>query len=197
MGEGKEDRRVIRTRQLLRDALVGLILERGFDAITVQDILDRANLGRSTFYAHFRNKEDLLFSGFEYFLASLHASPQASDAPGLGADFSLHMFRHVAEMRRLIKALVGRQGSRSVIQRIETALGTVLRRQVKQLASEKGNPAVSLVPLDIAAHYVTSSFLALLTLWLDGDLPYTAEEMDAMYKQLTMPGLVAALGLEK
>lgn len=73
MGEEKEDRRVVRTRQLLRDALVSLILERGYDEVTVQDVLDRANLGRSTFYAHYRNKDDLLFSGFEQFAAGLHA----------------------------------------------------------------------------------------------------------------------------
>jgi AcrR family transcriptional regulator len=188
MAEDREDRRVIRTRQLLREALVSLILERGFDEVTVQDILDRANLGRSTFYAHFRNKEDLLFSGFEQFVASLHEAPGA-----LGADFSLHMFRHVAQFRRLIKALLGRQGSRAVIHRIETTLGAVLRRQVEQLARE--TPAPAAVPLDIAAHYLTSSLLALLTLWLDRDLPYTAEEMDAMYKRLTMPGLRGALGL--
>ncbi len=71
MGEDKEDRRVARTRQLLRDALVSLILERGYDEVTVQDVLDRANLGRSTFYAHYRNKDDLLFSGFEEFAALL------------------------------------------------------------------------------------------------------------------------------
>ena len=61
----KKDRRVQRTNQLLRAALVSLIQEKGYENITVQNIIDRANVGRATFYAHFENKEDLLVSGFE------------------------------------------------------------------------------------------------------------------------------------
>ena len=61
----KQDRRVQRTRQQPRGALLSLIQERGFEALSVQDIIDRANVGRVTFYAHFDNKEDLLVSGFD------------------------------------------------------------------------------------------------------------------------------------
>ncbi|MGH9856414.1 MAG: TetR/AcrR family transcriptional regulator, partial [Acidobacteriota bacterium] len=62
----RPDRRVQRTRELLRDALTSAVLEKGYEATTVQDILDRANLGRSTFYAHYRDKDELLVSGFEH-----------------------------------------------------------------------------------------------------------------------------------
>jgi AcrR family transcriptional regulator len=65
MGARRDDRRVHRTEQLLRTALVSLIEEKGFETLTVQDIIDRANVGRATFYAHFDNKEDLLVSGFD------------------------------------------------------------------------------------------------------------------------------------
>ena len=51
------DRRVQRTRKLLQDALMALILEKGYEAVTIQDIIDRANVGRSTFYAHFLDKQ--------------------------------------------------------------------------------------------------------------------------------------------
>ncbi len=189
MGTEREDRRVVRTRQLLQEALVNLILERGYEEVTVQDVLDRANLGRSTFYAHFRSKDDLLFSGFEQFAASLHARPQDSMGGG-PADFSLHLFRHVAQRRRLLKALWGHQGSRAIMKRSEAAMGAVLRRQIEHLARDQ-SPSV---PLDIVTHYVASSLMALITLWLDRDLPYTAEQMDAMFRQLTMPGVLAALG---
>lgn len=60
-----KDRRVQRTQQLLREALFALIQEKGFEKLSVQDIIDRANVGRATFYAHFDNKEDLLLSGFD------------------------------------------------------------------------------------------------------------------------------------
>jgi AcrR family transcriptional regulator len=67
----KVDRRVQRTQDLLREALLSLIREKGFDALSVQDIIDRANVGRATFYAHFDNKQDLLLSGFDGLRESL------------------------------------------------------------------------------------------------------------------------------
>lgn len=185
-----EDRRVVRTRQLLRESLVSLILERGYDAITVQDILDRANLGRSTFYAHYRNKEDLLFSGFEELVAGIHAlAAQGAE----GHDLSLHLFRHVTENRRLLKALLGRQGGKAVFQRSQAALGAMVRRHLEQVAPGAEGRGV---PLDIAVCFYTSSLFALLTWWLDHDPLHSAEEMDAMFKRLALPGLRAALGLD-
>ena len=61
----KEDRRVARTKQAISHALVALISKRGFEDLTVQDILEEANVGRSTFYAHFQDKEDVLLQGLE------------------------------------------------------------------------------------------------------------------------------------
>jgi AcrR family transcriptional regulator len=58
--KGRDDRRIRRTRAALRQALIGLVLERGYDAVTIRDVVDRANVGRSTFYAHYPSKEDLL-----------------------------------------------------------------------------------------------------------------------------------------
>jgi AcrR family transcriptional regulator len=58
----RRDRRVERTQQLLREALLSLIREKGFEGLTVQEIIDRANVGRATFYAHFENKDDLLLN---------------------------------------------------------------------------------------------------------------------------------------
>src|SRR5438874_8424194 len=71
MAARAEDRRIQRTQQLLRGALLSLIQEKGFEGLSVQDIIDRANVGRATFYAHFDNKEDLLASGIEGLKASL------------------------------------------------------------------------------------------------------------------------------
>jgi AcrR family transcriptional regulator len=65
------DRRVQRTRKLLQEALMTLILEKGYEAMTIQDIIDRANVGRATFYNHFLDKQDLLVSGFAELRVSL------------------------------------------------------------------------------------------------------------------------------
>jgi len=70
--EGSMDRRATRTRRSLHQALISLILRKGYDAITVQEIIDEADIGRATFYAHYRGKEDLLRGGFEALRAELH-----------------------------------------------------------------------------------------------------------------------------
>lgn len=102
MGKGKEDRRIIRTKQLLHEALLELIIERGYEGITVQHIIDQANVGRSTFYAHFYDKLDLLQYGFDRLEQMLLAEQQ--DALHVNDDnnaphfaFSLAMFRHAQD----------------------------------------------------------------------------------------------------
>ncbi len=79
MSTASTDRRVRRTRELLRSALLSLIQEKGYDRITVQDILDRADIGRSTFYAHYRDKDDLFRAGFEDIRAALAAERDAAE----------------------------------------------------------------------------------------------------------------------
>src|SRR5215211_4419914 len=107
MRNSKVDRRSERTRQLLSAALIELMLEQRYDTITVQDIIDRANIGRSTFYAHYLDKEDLLMSGFTRLLDTLSPEHQQIGAgeyqalPGLAG-----FFQHVQDHHRLYKALV-------------------------------------------------------------------------------------------
>src|SRR5258705_13839638 len=99
-----EDRRIQRTQQLLRGALLSLIQERGFESLSVQDIIDRANVGRATFYAHFDNKEDLLASGIDGLRASLQERQRHALLQSTGADerlfgFSRELFEHANEHR--------------------------------------------------------------------------------------------------
>src|SRR3954463_709578 len=102
----KNDRRSNRTRELLSGALVELMLEKHYDTITVQDILDRADIGRSTFYAHYTDKEDLLISEIASLIHSMELSTieQAHEHSGLLP--SLAFFRHVREQRRLMQAFI-------------------------------------------------------------------------------------------
>src|SRR5262249_35976731 len=106
MKNTKQDRRSQRTRELLNTALVELMLEKQFDAITVQDILERANVGRSTFYGHYTSKDDLLFNSIGHMLHSLnyHALQDTNSAAKLLP--SLELLRHVYEYKRLYKSFV-------------------------------------------------------------------------------------------
>lgn len=186
------DRRIQRTRQLLQEAMLALILEKGYDAVTVQDVIDRANVGRSTFYAHFRDREDLFLSGFENMRAQFEqhlATLSASD--GDPWKLNLVMFQHAQSQHRLYKALAGKQGGKIMLAHLYQYL-TPLVREHLQAQSRGGKQG--LVPPDVLAHFLVSSLMAMLTWWLDNDLPYPAERMSDMLRQLTEPGVTALIG---
>jgi AcrR family transcriptional regulator len=194
--EKKPDRRVQRTRQLLRDALTGLVLENGYENTTVQNILDRANLGRSTFYTHYRDKDELLVDGFEQ-LRLLFLKYDADIAAGKYPsgthvyDPSLLFFKHAAAQHRIYKALIGNQGGAVVHAYLYKFCSQMIGSHLKHQASAGKKP---LIPHEVLVHFVVSSFLGLLTWWLNHDMPYSPEQIDEMFKRLTYPGMYAALG---
>jgi len=183
------DRRIQRTRQLLLNSLVDLTLEKGYETITVQEIIDRANIGRSTFYFHFRDKEDLLLSGFEnlresYEVFYRHLSPNQT-----GWDFSLTLFQHADQNRHLIKALLGKQAGDVLLRHIERFLVSLVTSHFRIILDKEKQP----IPLDVFVSFFVSTFLGLFVWWLDHDLPYPAERMNDMFRQLTEPGVEAVL----
>ena len=186
----KKDRRIQRTEQLLHGALIALTLEKGYDAITVQDILDRANMGRSTFYAHYRDKDDLLLSGFqvlfEGFQGAYRQEASLETDPTLALkEFSLFFFRHAASHQGLFKAMIGEKGGKIIIEYSLKYLTRFIHDNfAAHFADRQKNPAI-----DVLEYYIASSYLSLITWWLDNDLPYTAEQMDALFQQFVFPGI--------
>jgi AcrR family transcriptional regulator len=186
----KPDRRIQRTEQTLREALIALILEKGYDATSVQDILDRANMGRSTFYAHYRDKEDLLLSGFQVLFDTFRNEYRQMTSPAknptqAAQDLSLFFFRHAGSHRALFKAMIGEQGGKIIQDHTQKYLVRFIRDQIEEQFTDQQKS----LPVDVLAHYIASSYLALLTWWLDHDLPYTAEQMDSLYQKLVFPGI--------
>src|SRR5215470_3992019 len=108
------DRRVRRTQKLLHRALISLVLERNYDSITIQEILDRADIGRSTFYAHFKSKDELLISGIHELRDTLESAMQSTRSAlkrhEAVVSFSLAMFQHASEYREVYHALLNTQG---------------------------------------------------------------------------------------
>lgn len=197
MTRRREDRRVSRTRRALHEALRSLILEKGYDRVTVQDVLDRADVGRATFYAHFRDKDDLLMSGFEEMRKSLQhqlaALPRAQKArPGPALGFSRVLFDHAAGHRREYRAQVGSRSGGAILDAVRKELTSLVQAQLEGAVARRRVKPV--VPIEVSTHYVTSALLALLTWWLDHDLPYTAEQMAQMFERLTGPAVAAAMG---
>jgi len=194
MRNTKVDRRSERTRQLLSAALIELMLEQRYDEITVQDIIDRANIGRSTFYAHFLDKEDLLVSGFTRVLDMLGLSPQQRDQGENQAPPSLaRFFQHVQEHHQLYKALVHGGGIERLFKKSHQHMRRNIERHLAELIPTGQAPAA---PLPLVADYLAGAILTMLTWWLDNDMPYTPDQMDALYQQLVRPGVQATLRVE-
>ena len=103
----KEDRRMLRTKKCLADALKQLILEKDYDSITVQDIIDRANVGRSTFYSHYESKEQLLVGNINFQEQLIHL-PEADESP-MGINIQ-YLFEHTREHLPLFKAMRNSKG---------------------------------------------------------------------------------------
>ncbi len=183
------DRQIQRTQQFLLNALIELILEKGYEKITVQDIIDRANVGRTTFYSHFQDKEDLLLSGFEK-LGDVFENFRSESSPEKSVwDFSLALFRHAEEQRQAFKALFGKQAGTVMLSHFQQAMIAYLKEGFQATFRKKKQP----IPLDVFVQYLFSAFLGLLTWQLDNDSPYSAEQMNDFYRQLVQPGVEAIL----
>jgi AcrR family transcriptional regulator len=184
----RPDRRVRRTQEALREALVSLILDKGYEATTVQDIVDRADVGRSTFYAHFADKEELLLRGLE----ELHATLDPADGtryPSLFASCG-PLYAHAGEQRRLYRAIFGHLGGGPLPTRIEQELFMRVRMEFDKLAP--GTPASARA---MAARVTVSGFLGLLRQWLDDDEAVTSDAVSEAFLALVLPGVAASLGV--
>jgi AcrR family transcriptional regulator len=184
------DRRARRTRATLQQAHLELILKKGYDATTIQDICNAANVGRSTFYAHYRSKDDLRRSGFEHLrtlLAERQASALASTAEGdeRRLAFSLTLFEHARERIQLYRALVGTRGGTLGLATIRKILADLVHNELAAAAS----PSPADLPRELVVQYVVGAFMALLTWWLDRGAKVPPEQMDAMFRHMTNQGI--------
>jgi AcrR family transcriptional regulator len=177
------DRRVRRTRGALKDALVDLIVERGWEGFGVQDLCERADVGRSTFYLHFADKEEVLAGGFADVGRELRAQLRRSGAPGPLA-FSRGLLEHVQAHLRVFRALIGRRAAH-VVQGKLRALVTELVRE--DLAARLPAGARR----DGAAAFLAGALFELLIWSLEARPPTTAEEADALFHELAAPVLAA------
>lgn len=192
MGEATEDRRVRRTKSRLKTAILELVREKSYGRITIREITDRADVGRSTFYSHFDSKEDLLFSGFDDWLLSLASS---ADGPAEGPEeepegfrFSLPLLRHARSQRRFVEAVVVAGGSAGVRRRLTALLAEVARRELQRRGrGERHDHRAT----DARAHAVAGAFVGVLGWWLEGGLEagkgLTPEAVDRAFQAAVAP----------
>jgi len=189
----RPDRRVARSRRALKEALTDLILERGYEAVTVQDVIDRADVGRSTFYAHFLDKDDLLMA----ILADLEMpapdhTAWTPDDPAFG--WTLELFRHFGSGRRLFKAVAGSQSGalarRETTRRLEELAGAELSRVG---AGRK----LDALRLEIVVRFLVGTFIGFMDWWMREENEHLpAEQVDHAFRSLVLPGVANVLELD-
>jgi AcrR family transcriptional regulator len=196
--DAREDRRVRRTRRLLRGALLALVAEKGYDRVTVQDVLDRADVGRATFYAHFRDKDDLLISGFDELREAIRSAMARyergdHEPPVPGHEMTRALFEHVAAHRALYRGLAGGRAGALVLRRARAELVALVHAHFERVVAQRR--ASPTVPLEVLAEHAVGGLLGVLTWWLEHPSAYSPQEMAATFERLTTPTVHLGLGL--
>jgi AcrR family transcriptional regulator len=182
------DRRVQRTRLAVHQALIALMLEKGYDAITVQDIIERANIGRATFYAHYQHKEDLLRSGLKDLRKQLlgyqrAALAKAGSARERSLGFSPALFEHAYSHRDTYQAIVGRRSGAIVLGEMRAMLAELVRDDLKAVPPAKG---VLELPRGAVVEFVVGALMSILTWWLDQKASIPPHEADAIFRRVAV-----------
>ena len=172
------DRRVQKTRKYLSEALVNLILKKGYEAVTIQDIIDEANVGRSTFYAHFESKEQLLFSSNSDLSHTLIEAMNSKTNKEI--DFLL-LYRHAKENAQVAKAMLGKKGGDLILSHIKDVLSIKIENYFKK---EGLGGKIHKIKYAFDSKALASALVSYLTSWLDADMPFSPEEMAEKSQEL-------------
>lgn len=180
------DRRIARTRSMLQRALISLMTRKGYDAITVEEVCDEADIGRSTFYAHFTGKDHLKRSGLDDHLRGMlleHQRAAALRPLDGGFGFVLPFLEHAREQLDLYRALVSKGGVATTTAMLRQIVTELVRNELVH------RPAPSDVRPEVATAFVVGGFMSLLTWWLDGGARLAPAELDVMFRRLVRQGL--------
>lgn len=188
MAKNTTDRRVARTRATLQRALISLILKKDYEAITISEICEVANVGRSTFYAHYSSKDDLKRSGFEdqlhRMLGPHHGEHAPSRDPSLA--FSLPLLEHARERMDLYRALTSGRGGAVALEIVRRTLSETVRRELAAIPTKTSAEAP---PREFVVQYIVGAYMSVLTWWLDGGAKMAPAQVDAMFKTMAREGI--------
>lgn len=194
----QSDRRVQRTRKMLREALMSLILEEGYDEISIQDITDKANLGRATFYLHFKDKDELLQEVMNRLMEELlEQVPQLSETQWLLDDTRslIKLFDFAAQHYDLYRILIfgsgGITASRQLRESIASRVEASIQAEIDQSEVEP------LLPAAFIANFFAGALLSTIYWWLDNDLPYPVEEIARLFLTINQVDRDTLFGLNQ
>lgn len=191
----KTDRRKKRTRELLQKALIELMSERDFDAITIQDIVDRADLGRTTFYQHYHNKDELFISCHEDFVSQFYFGPRhplsreellsSEPPPGM-----IEAYRHLEGTRVLLYSTFQGRDGLSILRQIRDRSAKDIETNLRVVFADSD----STIPLELLANYLAGAQIALMQWRLEKRRSHTAKNMAQTFHRLQRAVIREAFG---
>jgi len=190
-----EDRRVRRTKQALSDALLVLMRQKGFEAVTVEELITRADVGRSTFYTHYADKEDLLQQGLDRLRQGLEALQRqgrrdmSGQPPGFA--FSHELFAHVHAHADVFRLMAGKRSGAIVQRHFQRMLHDLVRAEMRlSPAAAPARPASS--DAEAAVGFVAGGLYGLLAWWIDDRLRLSIAQVEELFRRLAVPAARAA-----
>lgn len=191
-----EDRRVRRSRRAMRSALVELALEKGFGAVTIDEVAARADVARATFYAHYRDKEELLIDVVRDLTADrerlLPAVEQARSEGFTGLPVR-YIFEHAEQQRPVYQVVLRGEGDGRALREFVALTSARVERVFRERAEQAG--VTPRVPFDVLAQAWTGELVGVLSWWVDNDTGYDTEEITGYVRDLSAYGRVWASGL--
>jgi AcrR family transcriptional regulator len=206
-----QDRRVRRTRRALREAMQDLMAEKGYEQVTIEELTERADIGRTTFYLHYSAKQDLLLEQFDELLDQLVG--QLSDIPlsswsqqgkvlptgkHPGRPISM-IFEHAAANEDLYRIVLQGEGVDQVSERLQTMMTNAVNAYLHHKLGDEREKMTLEFPVDLFGNYFAGAMLGVIKWWLEAGRPYTEEEMEDIFFQMFLPGAsqVIGMGLEE
>ena len=180
------DQRIVRTRNRLGNAVIELILEKSFDQFTVQDVLDRAKVGRSTFYVHFRDKDDLFLNELEKALEMWSTKLTKAHEKSLRIAPVEEFFAHVADAKKLYRALVDSGRIQEFFDLAQEYFARGIADRLKQLGLPRKSTEFEFAARSQAC---AGNLLSLLRWWIDRGTKLSPKAMDELFHGMVWKGL--------
>lgn len=184
------DRRTQKTRAAIYEAFSSLLTEKSYSRITIQEIIDRANIGRSTFYSHFEAKDDLLFSMckdiFDHIFSNKSITERTHDFSGNTLSprtMITHILYHIKENDRTIKGVLGSESGDIFMRYFKGYLND----QMKKFILNSLPAEVTGIPQDFLLNHITGSFIEMVDWWVKGNMKIKPEELADYYLAVVFP----------
>lgn len=189
-----KDRRIQKTQALLHEALGSLIREKPYDDIVVKEILDRANVGRSTFYMHFSDKDELLATAIHEMLGTVHTSETQAPArtPERIIRFSVPFFEHIHRHREAGVGGMGPRGRAIVHEHLRKVLAEQVAQDIGKVFQGRRKP-VCQIPPGLLVQYVASTFVVVLDWWVESNSALSPKQVNDLFRALVVPSLTSCL----